>query len=547
MLGNLGNLLYMLVGFSALIFIHELGHFVLAKWNGVRVQVFSLGMGPYLFSFSWRGTVYVLSMLPIGGYVKMSGQDDMNADLAPTADKSDYRNKRPGQKAAILAAGAIFNIIFAIFAFTVCYYHGIYFDPPQLGNVPPDTPLAKAILDQSRNPAHLQKGDKLISVNHVPVKSFIEVAILASGTPSDEEIWLKVERNAGQMRGNVDDVLVRPRYEKRLGASGIGLEKYKYEQDVPLGFETHDVLMANECVPKGSAERAGILKDDLLISIEDPDHPEHPAPVEVNDADTFVNIIRGSAGRRLIFHLIRDGQPLKLEVTPEQNEKTDVLMIGLAVGLKRTVTRIDENSEIYKAGLRSGNFVIGFQPDEPNAEIWNSGKLAWKTDWKQEKPEETRLTVPGSSPYVYHEMRSAVYLYQETEFGRALGTAWDDVMRFSSSIFAIIRGLVRGDVKLGALNGAVGIGSMMFTVASNQDSINFLWFMGFISLNLGVMQFLPIPLLDGWHLLMLAVEKLKGSSIPIEWHIRFQYVGLFIIGSLLLLTFFNDISRILGL
>ena len=102
-------------GFSILIFVHELGHYLLAKWNGVRVQVFSLGMGPYLVSFTWGETLYVLSMVPIGGYVKMAGQDDMQPDLTASPDPGDYRNKRPGQRAAILAAGAAFNLIFALF------------------------------------------------------------------------------------------------------------------------------------------------------------------------------------------------------------------------------------------------------------------------------------------------------------------------------------------------------------------------------------------------------------------------------------------------
>src|SRR5947208_444813 len=127
----------LILGFSGLIFIHELGHFVLAKWNGVRVYVFSLGMGPYLVSFTWRGTVYALSLIPIGGYVKMMGQDDMNANLSQNRDPSDYRNKRPGQKAAILAAGAMFNLIFTIFIFTVCYGVGMEIEPPRIGMILP--------------------------------------------------------------------------------------------------------------------------------------------------------------------------------------------------------------------------------------------------------------------------------------------------------------------------------------------------------------------------------------------------------------------------
>ena len=72
----------LILGFSGLIFIHELGHFLLAKWNGVKVYVFSIGMGPYIVSYTYNGTVYALSLIPMGGYVKMMGQDDLNADLS---------------------------------------------------------------------------------------------------------------------------------------------------------------------------------------------------------------------------------------------------------------------------------------------------------------------------------------------------------------------------------------------------------------------------------------------------------------------------------
>src|SRR3977135_3760404 len=92
-----------ILGFSGLIFIHELGHFLLAKWNGVRVHVFSIGMGPYIFSFTRGGTIYALSLMPLGGYVKMMGQEDLNPNPDASKDPSDYRNKRPGQRAAILA------------------------------------------------------------------------------------------------------------------------------------------------------------------------------------------------------------------------------------------------------------------------------------------------------------------------------------------------------------------------------------------------------------------------------------------------------------
>src|SRR5437773_7314724 len=124
---NIYGWLGLLLGFSGLIFIHELGHFLLAKWNGVHVHVFSIGMGPYLFSFTHKGTIYALSLIPLGGYVKMMGQDDLNADVAANKNPRDFRNKRPGQRAATLVAGAVFNLLLTLAIFTTCYMVGTYF------------------------------------------------------------------------------------------------------------------------------------------------------------------------------------------------------------------------------------------------------------------------------------------------------------------------------------------------------------------------------------------------------------------------------------
>jgi len=548
MLETLYGSLGMVLGFSGLIFIHELGHFALAKWNGVRVYVFSLGMGPYLFSFSYKGTVYALSMVPIGGYVKMMGQDDMNAEVAPTADKTDYRNKRPGQKAAILAAGAIFNVIFALFAFTMCYWNGMYVNPPILGNVAPDKPLATAIVYKDKSPAHLQKGDKLIEVNHIPVDTFMEASIMAAGTPRGEDLWLKVERQP-LGRGNVHDVIVKPTQDKRLGATFIGLERYVYDQELLIGFETKNTLIVvSDPVENSASAQAGLKKNDLILSIDDPDHPEKPGPRKLDSFDDFTNTIRGSQGRRLSFNIIRNNEPQRIDVTPKLSSETGMYMVGLEAKMShRKVTNIDPESEAYKAGLREGHFITRFVPrkEESNKDQWTEGLLVWKKEWDTKKEESAKISVPGSGKYSYFQMRAATVEYKEEDFARALGAAWEDLYHFSGSVFSIVRGLFNGDVSHKALSGAIGIGQSMFIVASDQTFMNFLWFLGFISLNLGVLQFMPIPLLDGWHLLMLAVEKIKGGPIPMEWHIRFQYVGLVMIGGLLLLSFYNDISRLI--
>ncbi len=540
----------LILGFSGLIFIHELGHFVLAKWNGVRVYVFSLGMGPYLVSFTWRGTVYALSLIPIGGYVKLAGQDDSNLNLPPSQAKDDYRNKRPGQKAAILAAGAIFNLIFAVAAFTLCYRLGLDIEPPRIGNILPDKPLAQAVerVGTAEKSANLQKGDLILEVNGVPVKTFLEAQLQISATAPNEDLWLKVERQP-LGGGLVSYVVVKTRHDKRYGASSIGLEPYIYKSELPLGFTTEDSVVVLS-TPKQDmpAALAGLQKDDEILRVTDATDAANPRTKNIRDAEDFINVVRGSNGHVLTLAVRRKGEEKNIEITPRHIEDSDAYLVGAEVGLaRRRVSTIDTDSEAYKAGLRENNFVLRFEPDNPNAERWRAGKLVWQEAWGEKQPQKSaHLTVDWNDPVAlkFLQPRRAVEIYQLDSLSAAIGTAWDDTVRFSGSVFGVLRGLVTGSVETKALSGPTGIAGLMYTVARNQTFLNYLWFLGFISLNLGMLQFVPIPLLDGFHLLMVAVEKLKGSPVAPKIQEAFQYVGIFIVGGLLILATYNDLRRI---
>jgi len=541
----------LILGFSGLIFVHELGHFVLAKWNGVRVYVFSLGMGPYLFSFTYNGTVYALSMIPIGGYVKMMGQDDMNANLASNKDMSDYRNKRPGQKAAILAAGAFFNLIFTICIFTLCYGVGMDIEPPRIGTIIPGRPLANAQIwpngSKDPMPANLQKGDLILEVNSVPVKTFVEAQLQISGTPQNEALFLKIERQpAGS--GNWQLVTVQTKHDKKFGASSIGLEHYQYKMELPLGFKTEDKIFAGEFdadMREMPAYKGGLRKGDQILLVTD-SNPDMP-PLVVTEMEQLVIASARSEGRELTYRVMRDGKVQEFKIKPTIDEKkSDAWVVGLRPDIRREIVDIDESSEAFKKGLRKGNFALGFEPDsdDANADAWKSGVLHWKKNADDELSQRMPLAVPEQGKFAFTQERFISVKYTAQTIGEAISTAWDDTLRFSGSVFAVLRGLFTRDISTDALSGAVGIGGAMFRVARTQTFINFLWFLGFISLNLGVLQFVPIPLLDGWHLLMVLIEKLKGSPVAPRIQEAFQYVGLFIVGGLLLLATYNDIRRL---
>jgi RIP metalloprotease RseP len=248
----------------------------------------------------------------------------------------------------------------------------------------------------------------------------------------------------------------------------------------------------------------------------------------------------------------RNGEEKVINVTAKIAQGDDKFRIGAMIGVvKRRVNKIDETSEAYKAGLREGHMIADFRPDDPNAETWKSGTLVWRE--RDVNPDDkaalklaeksANLKVPESGELAWEIETPAREKYKTESIGAAIAMAWDDTIRFSGSVFSVINGLISRDISTNAVSSFIGIGGVMYTVARTQTFLNFLWFLGFISLNLGVLQFVPIPLLDGWHLLMVAVEKLKGSPVAPKIQEAFQYVGLFIVGSLLLLATYNDISR----
>jgi membrane-associated protease RseP (regulator of RpoE activity) len=143
---SLKGVLGVVFGVGLLIFIHELGHFLAAKWAGVKVEVFSLGFGHRLAGFERGGTDYRISALPLGGYVRMLGQADDDPFQASTQDPADFRNKSPGKRFVILVAGVVMNLLLAAVGFVLAFGLGIEFTAAEIGAVDPGSPAARADL-----------------------------------------------------------------------------------------------------------------------------------------------------------------------------------------------------------------------------------------------------------------------------------------------------------------------------------------------------------------------------------------------------------------
>ncbi len=210
-----------LLAFSVLIIVHELGHFTLAKLNGVKVHEFSLGMGPKVFGIKGKETEYLIKAFPIGGYVKMEGEESGSDD--PRA----FNNKTPWQKLSIVSAGAIMNLILAVVLFGIVGASEGYI-LPIIGEIVPNSPAMKA---------GIQVGDKITRVNKVNIDRWDEFLneIYAS---KGESLNIEVVRNS-----KVEEISLTPvkdekenRYKVGIGVSGVQ-EKLNFGEAVSYGFK----------------------------------------------------------------------------------------------------------------------------------------------------------------------------------------------------------------------------------------------------------------------------------------------------------------------
>ncbi|GAG06585.1 unnamed protein product, partial [marine sediment metagenome] len=201
-LGAVWPYLAMLVGFSAVVFVHELGHFAVAKWAGVRVETFAIGFGRELFGITRGETRYSFNILPLGGYVKMLGQedfDDKSKELRFKDDPRSFVNKPVGHRMAIVSAGVIMNLVFACLLFMFVFIVGMESSSARIAYIEPDSPAERA---------GLLPGDEIKKINGKRVLEFNEVRMAIVLAPLHEPIEFVVERD-GEL---VSPICVMPVY-----------------------------------------------------------------------------------------------------------------------------------------------------------------------------------------------------------------------------------------------------------------------------------------------------------------------------------------------
>lgn len=290
------RLIQIMIFLGLVIFVHELGHFLVARWCGVLVERFSVGFGPVLLSFKRGDTEYALSLIPLGGYVKMLGQSDTPTIEGPSEDKRSYQNKSVLQRMAIISAGVVMNIIFGLICFAIAYGVGVPESPATVGAATPGGPAWKA---------GMMPGDRIINVNgqrDPSYRTFVQQVVFTR--PETEKVHITVDRGGKDLEFAIAPI---KRNRPMIGViQSVGLELAPFEEALPTirfsraaeakdpGFERGDRVVAVDGEPTRdfrqlSEQLFQHRRDPVTIRVERRSTDKKPGPeADVKVAEAFV-------------------------------------------------------------------------------------------------------------------------------------------------------------------------------------------------------------------------------------------------------------------
>ena len=442
---------------GVLIFVHELGHFGAAKAVGVEVQRFSIGLGPKVFGFKYGETEYVVSLIPLGGYVKMGGMDDEvmdrleggSEDPVRVAGERDFDSKPIWARTFVISAGVIMNMLFAfgVYTFVIAKW-GL----PELSTTRVGIVMAETLPPGTEALAAVTPGSRFVRVGERAVEDWgdVRAGFLTS--------------TAGPIRIEVAE----PANTFEIRIPAVESERRELFGSVASWVEA-GVGAVN---PGSPADKAGLEAGDRILSV---------SGVQVRTWWDFVDQIAMRPGERVEITIMRDDREVIRAVTLDAEEEAGADGTSLSVG---------------KIGI--------YAP---------MGDLRYSKATLQE---------------------SVVYGYRET-------------VAIAGLIVGFLGDLVTGGVSPRSVGSIVTIGEASGqAAAAGLDS--FLRFMAMFSINLAILNLLPIPVLDGGHLVFLGIEAIRGGrGLTLEQKLKWSNVGFLIVVAIMLWALSNDFMRLLGL
>ena len=324
-LGMSTNIILVIVGIGLLIFVHELGHFIVAKKIGVRVFAFSLGFGPPIFSKKIGETDYRISLLPLGGYVKLAGEQQGSEC---TGEEWEFMSKKPGQRAAVLVAGVAFNTLLAFIAFIIAFKIGVPFVTSEIGMAIPGGPAWEA---------GIKPGDKIVRINNSTDPDFEDVFIAVALNNSPKGVNMELERDGERFNVNV-----LPKYDPAHGIQRIGI--------APATSLLIDNIFAQEG-QESPAKKGGLQVGDEITAV-------NSSPISTESE--FRAIEAANAGKELTLTVLRNGENIDLKATPSSAARW---MIGLSCA-ETKIEGVKYNSFADSLGLKKGDKIVKVNSQE---------------------------------------------------------------------------------------------------------------------------------------------------------------------------------------
>jgi len=439
MLDILTNILSLFFVLGVMIFVHEFGHFATAKYFGVRVDVFALGFGPRLFGFRRGDTDYRVCALPLGGYVKMKGE---NPDEEICGEPDEFLSRPKYQRFLVLLNGPLMNVALAFVLFTIVFTHGIQVetwrdDPVLIGWIEPGSSAATT---------ELAADDLIVAVDGDPMPTWqeFELRVMMSG---GQEIDLTVQNNTGTRNISVVPERVGPSAQGKLGAS------------------PHFPPLIGSFVAGSPAEGSGLETGDRFVEING---------AKVSHWAELLDVVSVNPGTPLDFVVDRGGTMEEFTITPAPRPEN-----------------------------QGGGGALG------------------------------------------------VYRLQETELRNfsvvgAMGQSATEIRRQAGLVGEILARLFTGRLSVRTMSGPIEIARYSGAAARTLDPFMLFWFMAVVSLQLGLLNLAPVPVLDGGHIAVILFEGIIRHDLSLQFKERMMTVGVVLLVTFMLVVITFDILKVVG-